>query len=55
MPGQSYTYLTYKTDYQFHLSSRLIELYHSFIELENSYNTLNKQEALTPEEIDKYT
>ncbi len=33
MPGQSYIYLTYKTDYQFHLSSRLIELFNSFVEL----------------------
>ena len=42
MPGQSYIYLTYKTDYQFHLSSRLIELFNAFVDLENSFNTLNK-------------
>ena len=49
MPGQSYIYLTYKTDYQFYLSSRLIELFSSFVELENSYNTINKQTELSGE------
>jgi len=55
IPGQSYIYLTYKSDFQFHLSSRMVDIFNAFVELENSCNTLEKQNHLSGEEIDKYS
>lgn len=49
MPGQSYIYLTYKTDYQFHLSSRMIELFNALVEVQNSFGTLSKSGDLSLE------